>query len=254
VRSAAVCSPARTSAHAIFSCGCLQAIEADPTDHTFWSNRSACHAELGNWEASAEDARECTTVNRNFVKGYFRWALALQNLGRIDEALDVIKKGLLIDPVNADLKKKRGDIEGLIRERQVNNYLETAQRFANDGDLTNAIKNIESGLRLAPGHPELSRLEARVRPQYEAQEKARLASLNPVERLKEEGDQQYKAANFEAAINAYTRCLAQISDTSSELALKVYANRYVQLWPVAVVVVVAAWWTIAGALTHRRRL
>ena len=150
----------------------------------------------------------------------------MQNLNRIDEALDAVKRGLQIDPVNADLKKKRTEIEALIRDRQVSNCFETAQNLFRDGDLAGALRNIDTGLRLAPGHSDLTRLESQVRPRWEAEEKRRVSSLNPVERLKEEADDLYKNARFEEAIHAYTRCLDQITDKSSALALKVYSNRY----------------------------
>lgn len=41
----------------------------------------------------------------------------------------------------------------------------------------------------------------------------------------EEGDELYKSAKFEEAIKKYTATLDRITDKSSELALKVYANR-----------------------------
>ena len=43
--------------------------------------------------------------------------------------------------------------------------------------------------------------------------------------MKEEGDNCFKNAQFEKAIEAYTKCLAAIPNKASELALKVYNNR-----------------------------
>merc|ERR1719473_877907 len=43
--------------------------------------------------------------------------------------------------------------------------------------------------------------------------------------MKEEGDNHFKAAQFEAAIDKYTNCLDALRNDSCELALKCYANR-----------------------------
>lgn len=123
------------------------------------------------------------------------------------------------------MKKKRGEIEDVLRGRQVQGFYDAAERQRREGDLAGAIRSIENGLRLAPDHTDLKRLEAQVRPLWERQEKSRRSNLSPIERLKEEGDEKYKNAQFEEAIRVYTRCLDQITDKSSDLALKVYANR-----------------------------
>jgi hypothetical protein len=44
--------------------------------------RSACYAALEMWEEAAQDGQSCIVTDKNFVKGYFRQALALQNLVR----------------------------------------------------------------------------------------------------------------------------------------------------------------------------
>jgi tetratricopeptide (TPR) repeat protein len=87
-----------------------EAIQLDGSDVTFYSNRSACYAALNMWEEAAEDGKQCIIADKNFVKGYFRQALALQNLGRLDEALNAVKRGLGIDALNADLKGDRKSV------------------------------------------------------------------------------------------------------------------------------------------------
>jgi len=59
-----------------------KAIESDANDVTFFSNRSACHAALGNWQQAADDGRQCIIIDKKFVKGYFRAGLAQQNMSR----------------------------------------------------------------------------------------------------------------------------------------------------------------------------
>jgi tetratricopeptide (TPR) repeat protein len=189
-----------------------EAIEHDPSDVTFYSNRSACYAALQRWSEAAEDGRLCIMTDRNFVKGYFRQALALQNLDNIEGSIEAVKRGLGIDPQNADLKKMSRELEEHQRMKKVESFIVSAEMQLKDNDITAAYKSVDSGLRLDPNNKELNRLMDRVRPLYERAEKQRLASLDPKERLKEEGDSLFKAAKFEEAIKAYTRCLDSISD------------------------------------------
>lgn len=189
-----------------------EAIALDPSDVTFYSNRSACYAALNMWAEAAEDGRQCIITDRSFVKGYFRNALALQNLNNLDGALDAVKRGLGIDSQNADLKKMSREIEETQRLRRVEAAIAQAQSQVSANDIAGAFKTIEGGLRLDPSNATLERLMGQVRPKYERSEKQRVASLDPKERIKEEGDTFYKNSQFEKAIQSYTRCLDSISD------------------------------------------
>mmetsp|Transcript_36730 Transcript_36730/g.75303 ORF Transcript_36730/g.75303 Transcript_36730/m.75303 type:complete len:320 (-) Transcript_36730:150-1109(-) len=201
------------------------AIEKDPTDVTFYSNRSACYAALDMWTEAAEDGRQCIITDKSFVKGYFRAALAQQNLGNLDAALDAVKRGLGIDSTSADLKRMSRELEESLRQRKVESFITQAEAHLDKGDVTSAYKTLDAGMRLDPNSKALNKIMETVRPKYERAEKHRLASLDPKERIKEEGDTHFKDAKFEAAIKAYTKCLDAISDKSSELAIKCYNNR-----------------------------
>jgi len=192
---------------------------------TFFSNRSACYAALNKWQDAADDGRQCIMTDKNFVKGYFRNALALQNLGNLEGALDSVKRGLGIDSQNADLKKMSREIEETQRLKKVEVLLSQAQSQLDANDLVTSYKTLDSALRLDPNNKAVNNLMDIVRPKYEKSEKHRLASLDPKEKLKEEGDVAFKNSQFEVAIKAYTKCLDSISDKSSELALKCFANR-----------------------------
>merc|ERR1712238_1860 len=59
-------------------------------------------------------------------------------------------------------------------------------------------------------------------------EKKRKASLSATEILKERGDEAYKAANFETAIEHYTKCIDALragGKSTTPLALKTFSNR-----------------------------
>ena len=88
----------------------------------------------------------------------------------------------------------------------------------------NPLKNLYPP-RLDAGNPDIDSMMSKVRPKYEAQEKARKSGLGANELLKEKGDDEYKKANFEGAIDFYTKCLDATSDKTCTLAVKAYSNR-----------------------------
>lgn len=200
---------------------------------------SACYAALDMWEQAAEDGKQCIIVNRSFVKGYFRAGLAYQNLGNLEAALDVVKRGLGVESGNADLKKMSREIEEAMRLKRVDVAIETANKLVAANEITDAYKTVDAALRIDPTNATLNNLMDKIRPKYERAEKARVAGLDRNERIKEEGDNKFKNADFEGAINDYTRCIEALrNDVSSfsaalcphsiqghPLALKCYANR-----------------------------
>ena len=71
-------------------------------------------------------------------------------------------------------------------------------------------------------------LLAKIKPTFDKQEKSRRSKLTGPELYKEKGDDQYKNAQFEAAIAEYTKCLdalAKKNALGSPLAVKTYSNR-----------------------------
>jgi len=202
-----------------------EAINLDASDVTFFSNRSACYAALNRWAEAAEDGRQCIITDKAFVKGYFRAALGLQNLGNLEAASDAVKRGLGIDSQNADLKKMSRELDEQMRLKKVDGLISQAEGQLASNDVVSAFKTVDAALRLDPQNTKLNKMMDRVRPMYERSEKQRHASLDPKEKIKEEGDKLFKDAKFEQAIKSYTRCLDSISDKSCELALKCYGNR-----------------------------
>eukprot|EP00752_Nemacystus_decipiens_P005859 g5293.t1 len=84
-----------------------EAIELDPSSYIYRSNRSACYALQGKHEKAKEEAEACIRINPDFIKGYYRLATALTDMGEIDAALDTVKAGLTRDPKNGDLLRQR---------------------------------------------------------------------------------------------------------------------------------------------------
>jgi len=73
-------------------------------DHSYFSNRSACYAEIGKYEEALADGQKCVELKPDWAKGYGRVGLALFKLDRVDEAKKFYEDGLKIDGNNATLK------------------------------------------------------------------------------------------------------------------------------------------------------
>lgn len=80
-----------------------KAIEIDPSNHVFYSNRSAAYLSKGEPNQALADGLKCTEVNPAFAKGYSRHAAALHALKKYDEAQAIYLKGLEIAPTDAGL-------------------------------------------------------------------------------------------------------------------------------------------------------
>mmetsp|Transcript_70788 Transcript_70788/g.166100 ORF Transcript_70788/g.166100 Transcript_70788/m.166100 type:complete len:441 (-) Transcript_70788:118-1440(-) len=96
-----------------------KAINLDPKQASFYSNRAACWSSKGNHESALADANRCLDADPAFIRGYSRKAKALFDLQRWDEAEAAYKEGLAVDPNNpgcatglAELKAQRNSSQG----------------------------------------------------------------------------------------------------------------------------------------------
>jgi stress-induced-phosphoprotein 1 len=64
-----------------------KAIECNPTDQTFYSNRSACFVNIGRYEEALKDGENCIKINPSWPRGFQRKGNALEYLHRIDDAI-----------------------------------------------------------------------------------------------------------------------------------------------------------------------
>lgn len=78
-----------------------KAIECDPTQHVFFSNRSAAYLSNGEAEKALEDADACIKLKPDWAKGYCRRGAALHKSKKYMEAMDAYENGLKHDPSNA---------------------------------------------------------------------------------------------------------------------------------------------------------
>jgi lipopolysaccharide biosynthesis regulator YciM len=111
------------------------------------------------------------------------------------------------------------ELEEGSRLRRVDAAISLAETQMANNDMSDAFRTVDNALRLDPTNDRLNAMMARVKPAHEGSEKTRLAGLDPNERIKEEGDNHYKNAHFEMAVQSYTRCLERISDKVTLLFL-----------------------------------
>lgn len=81
-----------------------EAINLDPKDHVFFSNRSAAYLSKGDASSALSDAQRCIELKGDWSKGYSRKGAALHSLRRYDEAVNAYEDGIKISPDDAALK------------------------------------------------------------------------------------------------------------------------------------------------------
>jgi len=205
-----------------------EASKVDPTVPAYHSNAAACWEKIGNYEEMENAARACISADKSFVKGYFRLATALNHMKQYTACTKALESGLAIQSSNADLKRMKTQVLETLRKEQVESYIAKAKSLESANDIVNAYKTLELASRLDATSPQVKDLMARVKPKYEANERVRKSGLSVTARLKEQGDECYKGANFEGAIGFYTKCIEALrseGQSESPLILKAYSNR-----------------------------
>jgi stress-induced-phosphoprotein 1 len=206
----------------------LEATKLDASVPAYWSNMAACYEKIGKYEEMSDAARNCIKADRNFVKGYFRLATAQRATGDLAGCVKTLESGLAVDSANPDLKQMKKDIVEQQRNEQVKSHCDRAGELLQNGDIAGAYKQLELASRLDAGNPAIDSMMKKVKPKHEQLESRRKANLSSDELYKERGDEAYKNAQFESAIEHYTKCLDSLrkkDKAQTELALKAYSNR-----------------------------
>jgi len=206
----------------------IAATDIDPNQPSYWSNMAACYEKVRKFEEMANAGRSCIKADKKFVKGYFRLAVAYKALDDLPNCIKTLENGLAIQASNPDLKRMKKEVTELQRGEQVATYCNKAEEMMQNGDIAGAMKQLDFASRLDAGNADIERMLTKVKPKYATMERKRKAGLSTVEKYKEQGDASYKTANFEVAIDHYTKCLDTLQNdgkSGSDLALKAYANR-----------------------------
>jgi len=93
------------------------AIEVDPSDHVFYSNRSAAYLSKGDADNALVDGEKCIELKPTWAKGYSRKGAALHAKKQYEEALRVYNEGLIQVPDDAALKSAVTEVTKLIESR-----------------------------------------------------------------------------------------------------------------------------------------
>lgn len=87
-----------------------KAIKIDSTNPAYYGNRAASYLMTMSYKEANADCDTILSLDSSNVKAHFRKVTALKGLGRYDEAIDVVNRGLMHDPNNAGGLKDRDAI------------------------------------------------------------------------------------------------------------------------------------------------
>lgn len=98
----------------------------------------------------------------------------------------------------------------------VKGYHRRANALLAMNDIENCFKTLELAYRVVGrGNADLARIDEQVRPKYEALVKAKNANLQGPEKFKALGNEQFKASNYEGAINFYKKAISSCGQPGS---------------------------------------
>ncbi|XP_048337994.1 protein unc-45 homolog A isoform X2 [Sphaerodactylus townsendi] len=80
-------------------------------------NRAACHLKRGDFARAEQDASRAVDADPGDVKGLFRRSQALQQLGRLDQALSDLRRCVSLEPKNRALQEALRDLGSRLHEK-----------------------------------------------------------------------------------------------------------------------------------------
>ncbi|KAG2378656.1 hypothetical protein C9374_008295 [Naegleria lovaniensis] len=88
----------------------LQKNDNPELKHVLHSNMAQCHINMKQYKLAIEQAQNCIEANPSFVKGYYRKAVALELMGKRQQALDTLEMALKKEPNNDMILKLKQKI------------------------------------------------------------------------------------------------------------------------------------------------
>lgn len=95
-----------------------QAIKADPSNATLYSNRSAAFLSLLKVSKALADADMTIQLKPTWEKGYFRKGCVLEAMERLDEALAAYREALQQNPQSSEVSTKIKRLSQLVRDKK----------------------------------------------------------------------------------------------------------------------------------------
>jgi len=143
------------------------AIQLDPTDMAFVTNRAAAHFEWGKYEESIKDCEEAIQVGRSnrasfelIAKAYARIGSAYRKLGNLDKAIDALNTSLTENRVRAvqqQLRQFQLEKEELDRKNYLNPEIalqekEKGNEFFKDNKFPQAVACYSEAIKRDPSN------------------------------------------------------------------------------------------------------
>lgn len=124
-----------------------EAIAAHSTDFRYYLNRSYCFFYLGEYEKSLDDANKSIQLSDDSItaKPWFRRAMALFAMGRLEEALESYEATLLIDATCPVSMERRRDIRSYLLQQAGISKINAEILAVSDAPIANLIR--ASGLQ-----------------------------------------------------------------------------------------------------------
>eukprot|EP00954_Amorphochlora_amoebiformis_P029444 1393171-Amorphochlora_amoeboformis.AAC.1 len=121
-----------------------QALEVEQKNEKLYSNRSATHIFLQNYEEALADAETCISLSSEWHKGYYRKGVALEKLLRYQDARAAFKKAEKYSPTDSATLKALESIESLLKELAIS-LEETAADNPDNDRFTCMVKWMKDG-------------------------------------------------------------------------------------------------------------
>lgn len=109
-----------------------KAIKLDATNPAYYGNRAAAYLMLTSYKEADADCNTILSLDSSNVKAFFRKVSALKGLGKYDEAIEVVNRGLMHDPNNtAGLKDRDLILNAKVQLANIETMISNKQyRFA----------------------------------------------------------------------------------------------------------------------------
>eukprot|EP00192_Tetraselmis_astigmatica_P004304 CAMPEP_0117655318 /NCGR_PEP_ID=MMETSP0804-20121206/4216_1 /TAXON_ID=1074897 /ORGANISM="Tetraselmis astigmatica, Strain CCMP880" /LENGTH=493 /DNA_ID=CAMNT_0005461663 /DNA_START=74 /DNA_END=1555 /DNA_ORIENTATION=- len=107
-----------------------KAINLDPTNAVYYSNRAFAHIRLENFGSAIADATKSLDIDPTYIKGYYRRGDAKFALGHVKDSLQDFKKAARVAPRDPDLRRKLALCDKAVKELRFAAALATPEEEA----------------------------------------------------------------------------------------------------------------------------
>lgn len=165
--------------------------------------------------------------NKKYIASEFTYAEEAKNNENYDEALNHINNILEKDETNQQALKLKDELEILIKDKKVSDYLNKAIQYKNEGNYISAYDCITSALNLDSENTEAIKLKDEILPLYQTQKQQKEEEAKAAAEQKK-AEEEAKKAQQKAEEEAHTaekikkaKTLADTYVFDGELAVKI---------------------------------